>query len=285
MQTVEIWSGNIHTREGHSSKGNQLKWQEDGWWYKADAFGYESLAETVSSQILQFSNIETAVLYEPVMIQYHGKTFRGCCSKNFRGGQEELVTLERLYRAYTGFSLARELAHFADTGRKIQHIDEFVGNVTGLEEFGKYLTVMLEIDAFFLNEDRHTNNIALIYDTIQKEYRLCPYFDMGLSLFSDTREAYPLRMGFSACRAEIQAKPFSRDFDEQMDAANERYGCHLKFEFKPHEILSILERLKEKYGIQSNGSAEVSGYQYEEIERVEETLCSQARKYQYMFLR
>ena len=154
---------------------------------------------------------------------------------------------------------------------------KFSWGTGGTGDSGKYLTVMLEIDAFFLNEDRHTNNIALIYDTIQKEYRLCPYFDMGLSLFSDTREAYPLRMGFSACRAEIQAKPFSRDFDEQMDAANERYGCH--------EISSILERLKEKYGIQSNGSAEVSEYQYEEIERVEETLCSQARKYQYMFLR
>lgn len=281
MQIIKIQGNNVHTGEGHSSKGNQLKWQEGGWWYKADAFGYESLSETIVSQILQFSNVKNAVLYETVTIQYRGKAYRGCRSRNFRGEKEELVTLEHLYRAYTGFSLAKELAHFTDAGRKIQHVDEFVGNVTGLEAFGKYLAVMLEIDAFFLNEDRHTNNIALIYDTLKKEYRLCPFFDMGLSLFSDTREAYPLHRKVSACRAEIQAKPFSRDFDEQMDAANERYGCHLKFDFASREIIGILEKLKEKYSIREDET--ISGYKSGEIERVEEALRYQAGKYQYMF--
>lgn len=28
----------------HSSKGNQLKWEKDGIWYKADYAGYEGLA-------------------------------------------------------------------------------------------------------------------------------------------------------------------------------------------------------------------------------------------------
>lgn len=281
MNTVEIKNENIHTGEAHSSKGNQLKWLEGGWWYKADGFGYESLSETVVSQLLQFSNVRNAVQYEPVIIRYRGKNYRGCRSRNFRGEKEELVTLERLYRAYTGFSLAKELVHFTDVGRRIQHVDEFVGNVTGLEGFGKYLAVMLEIDAFFLNEDRHTNNIALIYRVDTKKYRLCPFFDMGLSLFSDTREAYPLSMGFSACRAEIQAKPFSRNFDEQMDAANERYGCRLKFNFAPHEISEKLENLKGKCGLE--GEEALAWYQQTEIKRVEEVLRCQARKYQYMF--
>ena len=41
-----------------SSKGNQEKWLENDRWYKLDLFGYEGVAETVTSQLLQQSNIE-----------------------------------------------------------------------------------------------------------------------------------------------------------------------------------------------------------------------------------
>ena len=42
-----------------SSKGNQEKWQDSGRWYKLDQFGYEGLAETVISRLLEHSSIET----------------------------------------------------------------------------------------------------------------------------------------------------------------------------------------------------------------------------------
>ena len=35
-----------------SSKGNQEKWVEGNRWYKLDQFGYEALAETMISQLL-----------------------------------------------------------------------------------------------------------------------------------------------------------------------------------------------------------------------------------------
>ena len=41
-----------------SSKGNQEKWYDDGWWYKLDQFGYEALTETLVSRLLEHSNIE-----------------------------------------------------------------------------------------------------------------------------------------------------------------------------------------------------------------------------------
>lgn len=41
-----------------SSKGNQEKWLENGRWYKLDLFGYEGLAETVSSALLEKTNVE-----------------------------------------------------------------------------------------------------------------------------------------------------------------------------------------------------------------------------------
>ena len=126
---------------------------------------------------------------------------------------------------------------------------------------------MLEIDAFFLNEDRHTNNIALLYHSEKKEYGFCPFFDMGLSLFSDTREAYPIKKDFEECRNIIEAKPFSRDFDEQTDAAEELFGSSLKFHLSHKALTDILKEVK-------------TFYKEEEIERVEKTLCGQMRKYQ-----
>ena len=41
-----------------SSKGNQEKWLDQGKWYKLDQFGYEALAETFTSMLLEHSNIE-----------------------------------------------------------------------------------------------------------------------------------------------------------------------------------------------------------------------------------
>ena len=41
-----------------SSKGNQEKWVEGNRWYKLDQFGYEALAETLISQLLERSNCE-----------------------------------------------------------------------------------------------------------------------------------------------------------------------------------------------------------------------------------
>lgn len=278
METIEIKKGHSITGVEHSSKGNQLKWEMDGFWYKADAFGYESLAEVVVSHTLMKSNLDAFVQYEPVWICYKGRRYRGCRSKNFKREGEELIPLERLARICTGFGLAKELARISDVKQRILYTVELVENVTGIADFGKYLTRMLEIDAFFLNEDRHTNNIALLYDVSEKTYRLCPFYDMGLSLYSDTRDAYPLDMGFEACRERITAKPFARDFDEQLDAANELYGDYLKISVQNAEAL--LEEVVESYHL-CDGAGEV--YRREELQRVKETLRYQLGKYRYMW--
>ncbi len=275
MLKVEMKGYNIETGIGHSSKGNQLKWEQDGWWYKADAFGYEGLAETVVSQLLSQSNLTDIVYYEPVIISYQNREYRGCRSRNFRGQHEELIPLERLARSFTSFGLAKQLARFSDVKTRIQYTEELVCNLTGLTSFGEYLAKVLEIDAFFLNEDRHTNNVALLYDTQTKQYRLCPFYDMGLSLFSDTKESYPMDKSFEENRKNIIAKPFSRDFDEQLDVANSLYGCHLKFPFWEKEIIKRLGDIKEKTaGI----------YTEQEVDRVIKVLRYQAGKYRYMFL-
>ena len=285
MEVVEMRKANIDTGIGHSSKGNQLKWEQDGWWYKADAFGFESLAEVVVSRLLLQSSIPETVVYEPVVIRYQGKEYRGCRSRNFRDEKEELIPLERLARSYSSFGLAKQMARMADIKARIAYVEELVHNVTGMEGFGIYLAKLLEIDAFFLNEDRHTNNIALLYNNEIKEYRVCPFFDMGLSLFSDTREAYPWGMEFMERRECITAKPFSRDFDEQLDEAEALFGSYLKFHFPRKKIGYVVEELRQELLLTDEDvwAGKKCGYTKAEFDRVEETLRCQAGKYLYMF--
>ena len=39
-------------KTGHTSKGDQRKWEIDGIWYKADYMGYEGLSELLVSSLL-----------------------------------------------------------------------------------------------------------------------------------------------------------------------------------------------------------------------------------------
>ena len=51
---------------------------------------------------------------------------------------------------------------------------DFVERVTNLTGVGAYLTAILELDCLTLNEDRHTNNLAVLRNEETKEFRLCP---------------------------------------------------------------------------------------------------------------
>ena len=278
MNAIEISKEYITTGAEHSSAGNQLKWQQDEYWYKADRLGFESLAESLVSHLLKHSNIGEFVAYEPVMIRYKDETFRGCRSRNFKKETEEIVSLEHLAKSYTGFGLAKMLERIADVKEKILYTVELVENVTGLEDFGIYLTKLLELDAFFLNTGRDTENITLLYDTVQKEYRLCPVFDMGDSLFSDTKESCPLTKGMVECYHAVAAKPFSETFDEQLNIANELYGNFLQFDISTTDMINAVRDMV-------NVRTSDVRYQAVEIRRIGEILRFQTKKYQKMFRR
>ena len=251
--------------QGHTSKGDQPKWQLDGKWYKADHMGYEALAEVLISQLLKQSNVPDFVEYKPVLIQYQGKEIPGCVSKNFRRKDEMLVPFERLHRAYKGQGLAAALGGINEPQERIRYTVDFMEQTTGLTGVGEYLTFLLELDSFFLNEDRHTNNLAVIRNEKTKEFRLCPIFDNGLALLSDLND-YPLDKDVYDCIRRVRAKPFDMDFDVQVEATEELYGSQLKFSFARHDISKMLDAVRELY------SSTV-------IARVEQTVYEQMRKY------
>ncbi len=54
---VELFGKHKEMESRKSSKGNQLKWEEQGIWYKADYTGYEGLAEYVISGLFAYSSL------------------------------------------------------------------------------------------------------------------------------------------------------------------------------------------------------------------------------------
>ena len=162
MKNVDLNDAVREPISGHTSKGDQPKWQVGQKWYKADHMGYEALAEVVVSKLLEKSNVPDLVSYQPVLIGYQNQELQGCVSTNFRRKNESLIPLERLHRTYHGRGLAQTIGGMTEVADRIRYTVEFVGRVTGLTVVGPYLTTMLELDCFFLNEDRHTNNLAVI---------------------------------------------------------------------------------------------------------------------------
>lgn len=263
MKSIDLRSVIAEPLQGHTSKGDQPKWQQSGMWYKADHMGYEALSEVIVSRLLEQSNVREFVRYTPVKILTAGKTVLGCASDNFKGPKEMLVPLERLHRAYHGQGLAARIASM-ETTEQIAYTAAFVETVTGLKNVGEYLTMILELDAFFLNEDRHTNNLAVLRDEQAKTFRLCPLFDHGLSLLSDLND-YPLQEDVFSCISRVRAKPFSEDFDEQMSAAEALYGQQLHFSFGRRDLTDTVFALSEIYP-------------EEILRRVETVLLEQFRK-------
>lgn len=87
--------------------------------------GYEGLAEVLVSSLLGKSSLSYPfVAYQPVQIEYKGQMIRGCVSRDFLKEGEILIPLEKLYRRYTGESLAVKLAGFSKVTERIQYLTE-----------------------------------------------------------------------------------------------------------------------------------------------------------------
>ena len=270
MNTINLDKYDLIDTKATSSKGNQQKWLVDSKWYKADHMGYEALCEVVISNLLRKSNVNEFVTYHPTKIEFDGKVINGCYSDNFKKKNESIITLEHLAKQWLSNSMAKEMLKYPDTKEKIKRTVRFIEKVTKLKKVGQYITMMLELDAFFLNEDRHTNNIAFILNDDTGEYRFCPYFDFGLSLLADTTEDYPMGEDVYQLIDKIQAKPFSTDFDTQLEAAMHLYGDKLKLAFTNADIENAFDEVKYYYDAHT-------------ITRAKTILLYQKHKYGYMF--
>ena len=230
-----------------SSKGNQLKCKNHGRWYKADFLGYEGAAEYIASKILSQSNIKSYTTYSlsQIVIPRYAKEFKGCSSPDFLKEGCNLITADKLFKQnyspnyleqYKKMSLKDKITDF------VKKIEE----MTGIKEFGKQLTALLEFDAFIMNDDRHFNNIAFI-ENKDGTYEFAPVFDNGGGFLSDMTYDYPLNKSVHGLMSNVKAKPFDEDFDKQIEMCQRLYGSQFLVS-KNLDISKELDNVKTLYG-------------------------------------
>lgn len=267
---VELFEQDCKTNDRQSSKGNQLKWENNGVWYKADYCGYEGLAEYVISNLLRKSSLkdEQYVLYDLEQIMYKTVCYNGVKSHNFLHDDWQIITLERLYKNFTGMSLYEQTWRILGTEERLVFLVTQVERITGLKDFGKYMNILLTIDALFLNEDRHMHNIAVLMNS-KGEYAYCPIFDQGAGLLSDTTMDYPIGSDIYELIDSAKSKTICESFEEQLEASEKLYGYNIQFDFTKKDVEQLLNS--------------VSIYSVEIIERVKKIVFDRMRVYSYLF--
>lgn len=235
-----------------SSKGNQEKWREGNRWYKLDQFGYEALSEVLVSLLLEKSNVETQLPFSFVRYQMgkrrvHGYDRTGCVSDHFLGSGQSLITVNRLLTQYLGYPLREKLLRLSSDKRRIAYLAEATAAYTGLEAFPQYLTLLFEMDDLFCNDDRHLNNIAVLWE--EGRYDYCPIFDNGAALLSNMR-FFPVDIAPRALIASLRARPFLTTFTRQRNAARSMYGRQLVLPiWKAEEIHQLVTPLLAYYPV------------------------------------
>lgn len=207
-----------------SSDGNQIKFRKNNRWYKVDSEGYEGLAETLTSMILQSTNVESYALYREEQFFHNGKIKLGCSSENFLPNGCSLITTARLFKQAYGESPSIVCKDSSLEGRILKFV-EMTANLTKLsiDDVGYYLTQMFEVDSFILNKDRHFNNIAFI--RCNDTYMPAPLFDHGDSFLLADYTSGELESRIE----KIVAKPFLISHNEQIEIMENNFGQNLFF--------------------------------------------------------
>lgn len=189
--------------DSSSSKGNKPKWYKDNIWIKLDNLGYESIAEVMTSYLLNFTDLnkDEYVEYKSCLIRENGKILgRGCYSTDFSKGYTEISIADMLNFNNMSYSLSYD------------ELREYIYDIVGYD-IKEYIDKILCIDSIIRNEDRHYRNILfLAKDNI---YKPAPIFDNGAGCMSDI-VSYPYDVDFDTNYKSIYAKPFFSDFKENL---------------------------------------------------------------------
>lgn len=244
-KTVKLYTKD--TVVATSSKGNQEKWYnaENNSWYKLDKVGFEALAEAVASEILiKYSNIEselgyTVVPYSIETVDVHRKERVACASPNFLADGQSIQTVYHILKRVLGADYQNILAQESTIQKRLALIVDTVEKATDLAGFGRYLTLLFEVDALIANEDRHLNNIAVLEHNGRYDY--CPIFDNGEGFMLDNIK-YPFDISTQSMTKNLRAKPFECRFGKLLTAARELDGPQLDINFNKKDIEDIVDQ-------------------------------------------
>ena len=220
-----------------SSRGSQIKFFKDDYWYKLDETGPEGKAEELSSKILSCSNLkpDEFIKYESCSIEYNNKVYNGCRSKNCLGRGEQFLSFEKIYNMKTGRSLNEDIISFGTPKERIDFVVNEIKDFCGIDVkdlIAKNLTASMVL----LETDRHLHNMALIANADLSDFRYAPIFDNGAAFLSN-HTIYPAIISIDEIKngnVTITGKPFSADLEYQAVSA----GLGIRFDFdKIHEML------------------------------------------------
>lgn len=199
-----------------SSKGNQIKFYNNGYWIKLDNDKcHEGLAEEFVSRfeslILDFPFVE----YKSDKFLFKDEVYNGCYSFNmYNDVNVSFYSLRRLFKS-NNIPL-NIFVREEDTARNILNVISKVQELTGVD-ITDYIFRLLLLDALIINEDRHYMNLGICRRGNQ--FAQAPCFDNGSSLFCTNwtyRKTKSLEENIAS--AKNVARPFSKFFNKQVDA-------------------------------------------------------------------
>lgn len=235
-----------------TSEGTQIKYKKGDYWYKKDSRGKEGLTEYLVSKLLTFSDLAVSeyILYEPGYIN----DVSGCRSENFLGEGEELVTFYRLYYNEFGRDLSQVLAGMDSMEERIEYVLRFIEQSCGLD-VSDYLRKIIMLDMLVLNEDRHLNNLAVIF---KEDHFICaPIFDNGVSLLT-ANQSVNWNFSIEENVKRVIARPFSGYHERMYEYFGKGFSldCQAAFkwldeepESREKEVLEYQLRRYEERGI------------------------------------
>ncbi|MCD8218548.1 MAG: hypothetical protein LUD01_11050 [Clostridiales bacterium] len=186
-----------------TSEGTQIKYKKGDYWYKADCHGREGLVEYLASEVLSFSDLDSEeyVSYEQGTV--NGKP--GCRSRNFLSPEDEFLTFYRLYYNEFGRDLSEVTNHMETMEERIEYVIRFIRQSCGLD-VTDYLKKIFTLDLLILNEDRHFNNLGLVFR--KDRFECAPIFDNGISLLT-ANQSVNRHFSIAENVKRVTARPFS----------------------------------------------------------------------------
>ena len=237
-----------------SSKGNQKKWIYDNKFIKADTYnGYESIAECLAYIVGKHTNIKS-IKYLSCIInevkEYGVESFYGCYSNNFIKEGESLVTVYKILLHYFNSTLINAFYYNYSANKMLEVISKNCSRYTEIDinKILRYFSDICKFDAIILNEDRHLNNIAFIFDG--NSFRFSPIFDNGASLLS---ESGILNESIYYGINRAQSKPFSISFNEQISLFKDLPRIKIDYDSLINELNNVSFQYKEKEFEQDKG--------------------------------
>ena len=202
MFQEEITNEDIVIQNG-TSEGTQVKYRKGKYWYKKDNHGNEGLTEYLVSHMLTYSDLDRSeyVVYEKGTI--NGCT--GCRSENFLKAGEEVITFYRLYQNESGKDLSQVMASMETMEERIEYVIRFIQETCGLD-VTDHLRKVFTLDMLTLNEDRHLNNLAVVF--CDNEFTTAPIFDNGISLLT-ANQSVNWNFSMEENVKRVTARPFS----------------------------------------------------------------------------